>query len=72
MIVFVPEESLEAYKANPRWGKFWNLSDVKSVNDTLEKSVVGRYDLSGKTVNEDYKGFVIVRFSDGSTKKIMQ
>lgn len=72
MKVFVPEESLEAYKANPRWGKFWNLSDVKSVNDTLEKSVVGRYDLSGKTVNEDYKGFVIVRFSDGSTKKIMQ
>lgn len=70
--VYVPVESLEAYKADPIWGKFWNLSDVKSVNDSNEKSVIGRYDLSGKPVNEDFKGFVIVRFSDGSTKKIMQ
>ncbi|MDE6023169.1 MAG: leucine-rich repeat domain-containing protein, partial [Muribaculaceae bacterium] len=72
--VYVPEEALEAYKADENWGKFWNLkaSGVESVIEVLPKTIIGRYDLSGNTVNEYYKGLVIVRFSDGSIKKILQ
>ncbi len=74
MNVFVPAEALETYKADPTWGKFWNLqaAGIESVNEDFTKTVIARYDLSGTPVDEDYKGFVIVRFSDGSTKKIMQ
>ncbi len=73
--VYVPEESLEAYKADPVWGKFWNIEGVAEtipVHVDREKTETARYDLSGKPVNKDYKGFVIVRFSDGSVKKILQ
>ena len=33
---------------------------------------VGRYDLTGKAVSEDYRGIVIVRYSDGTTSKTIQ
>lgn len=72
--VSVPYDALAAYQADPVWGKFWNLQSmsVDSVNDSIEKTIIGRYDLSGKSVDENYKGMVIVRFSDGSIKKLFQ
>lgn len=75
MEVRVPLESLDLYKNAPGWENFWN---IKGVSETIplrvdsEKTENARYDLSGSPVNENYKGFVIVHFSDGSTKKIMQ
>lgn len=71
--VFVPEEALEAYKADKEWGKFWNLqaSGVDGVKVDSKREVIGRYDLNGRAVSEDYNGFVIVRFSDGSCKKML-
>lgn len=75
MEVFVPLESLELYKNAEVWRDFWNLkgvSEIKVITENTNQTIVGRYDLSGKPVNENFKGFVIVRFSDGSTKKIMQ
>ncbi|MDE6650154.1 MAG: leucine-rich repeat domain-containing protein [Muribaculaceae bacterium] len=72
-IVMVPEEALDAYKAHPVWGKFWNLqvSGVDDVKIESKKEVIGRYDMNGRSVSEDYKGLVIVRFSDGSCKKML-
>lgn len=74
LIVEVPEEALEAYQADPVWGKFWNLKGVgvESVTADSTKTVTGRFDLSGIPVDEDYKGLVIVRFSDGTAKKTIQ
>lgn len=76
-VVKVPAESLAAYQAHEVWGKFWNLqgfetSGVYDVEmDSVEKTIIGRYDLNGRSVNEDYKGITIVRFSDGSTQKVI-
>lgn len=72
--VFVPAEALEAYKADETWGNFWNLqaSGVDGVKVDSKREVIGRYDLNGRAVSEDYQGFVIIRFSDGSTKKYLQ
>ena len=71
--VFVPEEALEAYKADPVWGKFWNLQSlgVDGVKVDSKKEVIGRYDMNGRKVSADYQGLVIVRFSDGSCKKML-
>lgn len=71
--VFVPEEALEAYKADKIWGNFWNLqiSGVEDVKFDSEREEIGRYDMNGRVVGEDYKGLVIVRFSDGSCKKML-
>ena len=74
LVVEVPEEALEAYKADKNWGKFWNLqaSGVDGVRFDSEKEEIGRYDMNGRVVSEDYQGLVMVRFSDGSTKKYLQ
>ncbi|MDE5759334.1 MAG: leucine-rich repeat domain-containing protein, partial [Allobaculum sp.] len=78
MTVLVPEEALDVYKADPVWGTFWNLQGDPNMNglesvcsDTI-KNITGRYDISGNPINDGFKGIVIVRFSDGSTKKIIQ
>lgn len=76
-VVKVPAESLAAYQAHEVWGNFWNLQgfDTSGVDDveidSVDKTVVGRYDLNGRPVNEDYKGITIVRFSDGTTQKVI-
>ena len=75
--VKVPFAALEAYKAHETWGKFWNLHGfdpagiVGVEDDVVKKSVEGRYDLNGTPVDDDYKGVVVIRFSDGSTRKVM-
>ncbi|MDE6534075.1 MAG: hypothetical protein K2M27_11170 [Muribaculaceae bacterium] len=77
VVVKVPTEALEAYQKDSVWGNFWNLQgfDTSGIGDVemdpVGKTVVGRYDLNGRAVNEDYKGITIVRFSDGSTKKMV-
>ncbi|MDE6638220.1 MAG: hypothetical protein K2K32_08315 [Muribaculaceae bacterium] len=71
--VFVPEEAFDAYKADPVWGKFWDLQSlgVDCVKIDSKKEVIGRYDINGGAVSEDYKGLVIVKFSDGTCKKML-
>ena len=79
VLVKVPYSALEAYKNAEGWKNFWNIEGFEYsgidevINDNTSKpNETGRYNLNGQPVSEDYKGVVIVRFSDGSTKKIMQ
>ena len=77
MEVEVPSESLELYKKASVWSNFWNIKGfeydgvVDIMTDTAQKSVIGRYDMSGRPVSEDYQGFVIVLFSDGTASKYL-
>ncbi len=73
-IVKVPAEALEAYKNADSWKNFWNLSAMESsyieeINAEATRKIIGRYDLNGNRVDENYKGITIVRFSDGSSRK---
>lgn len=75
--VKVPYIALDSYRADPVWGNFWNLQgfDPSGVDDLEteepEKSIIGRFDLNGNPVDEGYKGIAVIRFSDGSTKKVI-
>ena len=74
MIIYVPKGSLSAYQNAYGWKNFWDIregeySGIEDTAVTPEKTEVGRYDLQGRKVGEDYRGMVIVRFSDGSVKK---
>ncbi|MDE7437782.1 MAG: leucine-rich repeat domain-containing protein [Muribaculaceae bacterium] len=79
MIVKVPADALEAYKTADSWKNFWNLSaldpDESGVNEikseSAPKEIVRRYDINGNKVDENYNGIVIVRFSDGSVRKMI-
>ena len=48
-----------------------SLVSIETIK-AYDEEAVGRYDLTGKAVSEDYCGIVIVRYSDGSTKKVIQ
>lgn len=76
IIVKVPQEALEAYQQAEGWKNFWNIeaigtSGVKEIQSVTEKAEIGRYNLLGSPVSEDYDGIVIVRYSDGSTRKVL-
>lgn len=72
LLIVVPDEAVEAYQQAEGWRNFWNITSVKDVKIDSKKEVIGRYDMNGRSVSEDYQGLVIVRFSDGSTKKSLQ
>ena len=77
MEVEVPIEALEKYQQAPVWKDFWNLKGVEGLvgiegTEAVAATEVGRYDLTGKAVSEDYRGIVIVRYSDGTTTKTVQ
>lgn len=67
----VPTAALDAYREAPVWKEFWNITDVEGVAADAPKTVVGTYDLNGRAVADVYSGIAIVRYSDGSTKKIV-
>lgn len=78
--VRVPNEALAAYQQADVWKNFWNLegfdaAGTETISDGLQsnshKIETGRYDLNGRRVSEDYNGISIIRYSDGSTKKIV-
>lgn len=78
MEVRVPQNALEAYKQHPEWKNFWNLvgdPELCGIDDIVDSNAIvkeiSRYDLSGRPVTEDYEGLVIVRYSDGSTRKVV-
>ena len=48
------------------------LADSSIDENISYTAEIGRYDLTGKAVSEDYRGIVIVRYSDGSTSKMVQ
>lgn len=73
-VIYVPKGSLSAYQNAYGWENFWDIregeySGIEDTAVTPAKTEVGRYDLQGRKVGEDYRGMVIVRFSDGSVKK---
>lgn len=69
----VPYESIEKYRTAPVWENFfqdrWPLTGIEGVEAEGDNEVVGCYDLYGRTVTEDYRGVVIVRYADGTTSK---
>jgi len=72
----VPDNALDSYKNHPIWGNFWNITDISGLPNTHENATskveIGRYDIHSRPVTKEFHGFVIVRYSDGSTQKILQ
>ncbi len=73
--VFVPDEAIDAYRNHDVWKNFWSLKQMSSVDEPSvaddEVVEVGRFDLNGRPVAEDYEGLAVVRYSDGSARKVV-
>ena len=74
--VYVPEGALSSYQNADGWKNFWHLSDSdeSGINEIISdaiKTEVARYDLQGRQVSADYRGLIIVCYSDGSVEKVI-
>ena len=71
--LYVPANNIEDYKSAEGWRNFWNIlasektTELDAVRMSSRKAGAGRYDLSGRRVGHDYRGVVIVRYTDGTT-----
>ncbi len=69
--LFVPKGCEESYMASDCWSRF-RIRTLSGIDGVVEDGGLiesGCFDLAGRPVGDDYKGVVVVRYSDGSAKK---
>ena len=74
----VPKGTLRAYQNAEGWKNFWNIEEHEEEVGIDEvpvkvgaKNECGRYDLQGRPVDDTYRGVTIIRYTDGSAKKVV-
>lgn len=75
-VLKVPEESVDLYKSANGWRNFTNVEGVAfaGVSSTLADDgieIIGVFDVSGRPVALDTKGIIMVKYSDGSVRKML-
>ena len=75
-VYVVDEDAKTAYQAQAPWSKYeivvmpTGIEEVET--DKTAPTIVGYYDLNGKLINGKQRGAVIVRYSDGTTRKVLK
>ena len=74
--LYVPQEALDAYQAADIWSNFANIqgfdpTGIKGIEAEDGNLPVAYYDTNGRKYDEPQKGLNIVRYSDGSVRKVM-
>ena len=75
-VYVVDEDAKTAYQAQVPWNEYeivvmpTGIEEVET--DKAAPSIVGCYDLNGKLINGKQRGAVIVRYSDGTTRKVLK
>ena len=76
VMLVVPDNSVEEYKAHFVWGLFWieTPTDIREIkNEELRiKNEANWYDLNGRKLAEPQKGINIIRYSDGTSRKVLR
>ena len=75
-VYVVDEDAKTAYQAKYPWSEYeivvMQPSGIEEVEtDKTAPTIVGYYDLNGKLTNGKQRGAVIVRYSDGTTRKLL-
>ena len=74
--LYVPEGSIEIYRNTDGWKEFKNIrsfdpTGVKKIASDADSNAVEYYDLSGKKLDTLQNGIIIIRYSNGKTRKII-
>lgn len=75
--LYVPEGSMYNYQCWEEWYAFNHIVEfsptgIDGVHSSAERREVERYDTSGRRLTSPTKGLNIVRFNDGTTRKVMK
>lgn len=73
--LYVPQGTHQDYLIADEWGDFENIVEydatgINSVSTSTEKKKVSRYSMNGQRLSGPTKGVNIVKYSDGSVKKV--
>ena len=75
-VYVVDEDTKTAYQTGYLWSRYeivvmpTGIEEVET--DKTAPTIVGYYDLNGKRINGKQRGAVIVRYSDGTTRKVLK
>ena len=75
-VYVVDEDAKTAYQAQVPWSEYeivvmpTGIEEVET--DKTAPTIVGCYDLNGKLISGKQRGTVIVRYSDGTTRKVLK
>ncbi len=76
IVYVVDEDAKTAYQAQAPWNEYEIVvmpTDIEEVGtDKTAPTIVGYYDLNGKLINGKQRGAVILRYSDGTTRKVLK
>ena len=75
-VYVVDEDAKTAYQVQEPWNQYAIVVVMPTGIEELETdkttpTIVGCYDLSGRPINGKQRGAVILRYSDGSSRKVM-
>lgn len=75
--LYVPEGSMYNYQCWEEWYAFNHIVEfsptgINGVHSAAERREVERYDTSGRRLTSPTNGLNIVRFNDGTTRKVMK
>ena len=74
-VYVVDENAKRAYQAQEPWNQYeivvmpTGIEELET--DKTIPTIVGYYDLNGRPINGKQRGAVILRYSDGSSRKVM-
>lgn len=78
-ILYVPKDKVSAYKSAKGWSDFGdNIKPMDDATDNINNisqannKIIGFYNLSGEKVSSNSKGIIIIKYSNGITKKIIR
>ena len=75
-VYVVDENAKTAYQLQAPWNEYeivvmpTGIEEVET--DKTAPTIVGCYDMNGKLINGKQRGAVIVRYSDGTTRKVLK
>jgi hypothetical protein len=73
----VPANSIEAYKNAEEWRRFGKIvaltdpSGIESTGAAQQPTIVERYTIDGKRINQPQRGLNLIKMSDGTVKKVV-
>ena len=71
-VLYVPAESVNAYKNADGWNQFRNIQGVATNVNLIgnDNIAVRYYDLSGKMIDAPQNGLNIIKYNNGQTRKV--
>lgn len=75
VVLYVPKGSVEAYRGADGWNEFVDIREFDTTDISSTEAVCGcedvYYGLSGRRHMKPQRGVNIIRYSDGSTRKVL-